>query len=508
MFGWSRKKTDSSAGANPSEPGGVENFANMLNNMGAGGTKLAVLMNHLNSRGTTNYTTFLNLASPEESKAFSDWIERASEGEIHGICDFFNKPPSSDPARIKDGIVRYVAIRNEQMARKTVSEPVRPSAAEPARPSAAAPPHPSAVSEPARPSVVSEPVRPPSVSEPSRSSASAAPAPANDADMLRFRCPHCKKKLKANISAAGKKATCNKCGQKMRIPRGHSRKAAALKPRDAFAKAVRELRHNNFEVRIKALAKLRLLKNRDAVEPLIQLLHDCDPRIRQETAYSLENLGDPRAVSPLIVALNDVDADVRHNVARALGVLKDERAVDPLCAHLRDPDNIVRFYVARALGRIGNASALPFLRQALVQTAQEEARRAIEEAIAVLQPAAPAPPPVPQQTQPPPTEAPAPEPQPQSPSISGRDAARRFNDMSNTADPELAERHLRSAIDADPHWAIPYCNLGKLYFRQGHLNEARQCFMVAHQLANGRMNPGDDLVCEQCELHLRKIGTR
>ena len=128
---------------------------------------------------------------------------------------------------------------------------------------------------------------------------------------------------------------------------------------------------------------MRALKDPASIEPLIGFLRDDDGRMRQETACTLESLGDVRAEMPLIAALVDFDGDVRLRVARALG---DKRADDPLCVHLRDPDNIVRFYAAQALGRIGDPTALPALRTALGRTAHDEARRAIETAIAELSP--------------------------------------------------------------------------------------------------------------------------
>jgi hypothetical protein len=183
------------------------------------------------------------------------------------------------------------------------------------------------------------------------------PPASSDADMIRFRCPQCNRRLKANQNAIGKKATCNKCGCKMTVP---AAMAATTPPMDELAKALRDTLHDDFEVRIEALAKLRELKNLDAVEPLIRLLEDHDARIRQETAYTLESLGDSRAVMPLISAMRDLDGDVRLKVARALGVLKhyariclirttsyastrhkrwDESAMRPHCPHSAPPWN-------------------------------------------------------------------------------------------------------------------------------------------------------------------------
>lgn len=174
--------------------------------------------------------------------------------------------------------------------------------------------------------------------------------------------------------------------------RGARRKAAEAAPRTAagaysaaFAKGpYRNLFTGDFESRVEALAALRQSKDLSAVPALIELLKDRDSRIREETAYTLESLGDARAVDPLIAALRDLDGNVRLKIARALGVLKDPKAVDPLIPHLRDPDNIVRVFAAHALARIGDQRALAALESALQNTRHEEARQAMESAIASL----------------------------------------------------------------------------------------------------------------------------
>jgi tetratricopeptide (TPR) repeat protein len=534
MFGRSSKSAGANLAAlfnNASASSGIDNFANMLNNMGEqGGTKLGKLFNHLTSRGAENYAKFLNHANSDESQAVSAWIERASEGEILGLCEFLNKPPTSDPVKLKNAVVSFAQIRNEQKrtpeydwvksavvggrtndvlrylqdgfdvnsrnahgevmllhavcmgdARLPIARILIDRGAD--------------VNAIVNNKTMLEFIRDPVYCDNEETialliarGATERPPASSDADMIRFRCPQCNRRLKANQNAIGKKATCNKCGCKMTVP---AAMAATTPPMDELAKALRDTLHDDFEVRIEALAKLRELKNLDAVEPLIRLLEDHDARIRQETAYTLESLGDSRAVMPLISAMRDLDGDVRLKVARALGVLKDNRAVETLCTHLLDPDHVVRFYAAQALGRIGDASALPALRSALEQTTHEGAHREMESAIKSLQPATlVTPPPLPP------------------PALTGREAAKRLNDMSNVADQSLAEDNLRAAINADPNWPIPYCNLGKLCFHQGRTDESRQLFLRAYQLASSQLNRGDQLVLQESEYHLRMLGLR
>jgi hypothetical protein len=118
MFNWFKQPQNSGAANlaalfnNAGSSGGIENFATMLNNMGeGGGTKLGIMFNHLDSHGTSNYSAFLNTASHDESTAFSNWIERATEPEILGLCSVLNRTSSHDSAKLKYAIVTYANLR-------------------------------------------------------------------------------------------------------------------------------------------------------------------------------------------------------------------------------------------------------------------------------------------------------------------------------------------------------------------------------------------------------------
>ena len=65
----------------------------------------------------------------------------------------------------------------------------------------------------------------------------------------------------------------------------------------------------------------------------------------------------------------------------------------------------------------------------------------------------------------------------------------------------LPKRRFLAAIEADPSWAIPYCNQGRVYFNQGKRNEARRCFEKAYELARSRRNVGDDVVLQEIRLY-------
>jgi hypothetical protein len=80
---------------------------------------------------------------------------------------------------------------------------------------------------------------------------------------------------------------------------------------------------------------------------------------------------------------------LRKQGARNLGRAKDPEAVEPLKEVLKDPEDEVREEAARALGKIGVPSALPALRD-LLNDPDERVKAAAEEAIALLEPLAPA----------------------------------------------------------------------------------------------------------------------
>lgn len=505
MFGIGKKKSGAANLAalfnNMGASGGVENFANMLNNMGeSGGHKLGRLFGQLTTRGTENYSAFLNHASAEESRQFTEWLERADEAEVTAICGFLNDTRLR-PAMIADRLAQFVSIRLPNMAAPSYDEVKvaivqnrladvvdcldrgfdvhsRNSFDEVVLLNAVCMgdarleitrlliDRGADVNAIVGGTSILERLQRPEYCDNEQTielllqqGAVVRTTPAVPDDrLMRFLCPTCGKRLKAPQEQAGRRCRCNKCGARMVIP-----EPATPVPADPLAVYLKNLHHDDdFDVRIEAMSGLRLSKSPDAVAPLIELLRDADDRVRQEAAYCLECLGDRRAVDPLIANLYDLEGDVRLKAARALGVLGDARAIDPLCRSLRDPDEGVRFYVAQALGELKAVSALDALRAAFDEAEGDSLQRMLRETIARLQPAPP--------------------PRPELPPLTGRAAAKRLNDMANSDDTAENERHLRAAIAADPTFDIPYCNLGHLLFQKGNYEEAREMLRNAVRL--------------------------
>ncbi|MBN1401303.1 MAG: HEAT repeat domain-containing protein [Anaerolineae bacterium] len=171
-------------------------------------------------------------------------------------------------------------------------------------------------------------------------------------------------------------------------------------------------------VRATAALALGKVKDREAVEALISALADVSVWVRRAAADALGTIGDPRAVPALREALGALEASIRdHEVQRqatafsatgeavdeqdlppgddavgsdsshheeqvqftpamfraslitALGNMRTARARSLLIRYTEDPEPEVRWRAARGLGQIGDASAVPALRQLLTDEA-------------------------------------------------------------------------------------------------------------------------------------------
>lgn len=116
---------------------------------------------------------------------------------------------------------------------------------------------------------------------------------------------------------------------------------------------IRQLKHEDANVRAEAAEALGVRKDPQAVEPLLAALKDKDPEVRRRAAGALREIGDPQAVEPLLAALKDEDAGVRWEAAVAQWEIKDPRAVEPLLAALKDEEEDVRIEAKRALVNMG-----------------------------------------------------------------------------------------------------------------------------------------------------------
>jgi HEAT repeat protein len=93
-------------------------------------------------------------------------------------------------------------------------------------------------------------------------------------------------------------------------------------------------------------------------EAFAQTLSAGRDELRMAAANALRRVGDASALPALIEALDDPNPRVRERAARACGAIGDERAVDALADRLTDPTGRVRREAAAALAAIGTEKAL------------------------------------------------------------------------------------------------------------------------------------------------------
>lgn len=98
------------------------------------------------------------------------------------------------------------------------------------------------------------------------------------------------------------------------------------------------------------------------VELLGEALNEADPETRRAVVQALGWLESPSAYQMLLDALTDEDADVRQGAVAALGELGDAHALPAIRQRLlKDPDVGVRSEAAFRLGKLGDDSLLPTL---------------------------------------------------------------------------------------------------------------------------------------------------
>lgn len=144
------------------------------------------------------------------------------------------------------------------------------------------------------------------------------------------------------------------------------------------------LDHEDIDIRKaswQALARI----GEPAVLLLIEALGDTSRRGRWFIVDALGRIGDSRAIAPLRRLLDDPTTDqyVRGAVASALGRLHAEQSFAILISllHTEDETSFVRQEAATGLGLLGDARALPALRQAARHAGNEPFARAIAQAI-------------------------------------------------------------------------------------------------------------------------------
>jgi len=147
------------------------------------------------------------------------------------------------------------------------------------------------------------------------------------------------------------------------------------------------------------------------VEPLSLLAHDPVEAVRLETADALGDFGSEEGIDALEVLLRDGSTEVRQRAAQSLAHIGTLRAAETLAAALTLPlakaeaqaqlqtlgeqalrallgaarasDPILRVAAAELLGQLGNAHAIPTLKQ-LLRDGDGRVRQAAEAALKMM----------------------------------------------------------------------------------------------------------------------------
>ena len=140
-----------------------------------------------------------------------------------------------------------------------------------------------------------------------------------------------------------------------------------------------------YQIRRIALRGLGYARSRrdEVAAILAAALHDRDARLRAVAARATGVFGGDQAAARLLPLLRDHDADVRRVAVRTLGLLKSP-ATAALTPLLDDSNRFVRREAATALGRLGDAGAIPALRQALDRERDGGTRAAITLSLKLL----------------------------------------------------------------------------------------------------------------------------
>ena len=125
------------------------------------------------------------------------------------------------------------------------------------------------------------------------------------------------------------------------------------------------LRDDSEAVRMYAVGALGRLNEFVPVPPDPTGLTDQRANVRRMTAETLARLHNPTVEANLIGALTDVDDLVRWQAVVALESCGSQHAVTPLSLRLKDSSARVRRAVAGVLAKVGDATVLPFLVNAL-----------------------------------------------------------------------------------------------------------------------------------------------
>jgi HEAT repeat protein len=133
----------------------------------------------------------------------------------------------------------------------------------------------------------------------------------------------------------------------------------------------------------RALGQLRATA---AVPSLVRAARKSEGEVRVAALEALTRIRAPEGIPVAIDCLGDREPRSRRWAALLLGELEARDALGPLRSALQDSDEGVRLYATRALVKMGDASAVDNLVDALAKEPVPQVRDALQHALAVLAP--------------------------------------------------------------------------------------------------------------------------
>jgi HEAT repeat protein len=137
---------------------------------------------------------------------------------------------------------------------------------------------------------------------------------------------------------------------------------------------VKELRHSQKEVRVRAAEALTEMADPSTVQDLVMALTDSVPEVRIQAAAALARVGDHRSAPAILHQLDHEDEWAAHRIGDALARF-GSAAVEAMAEYLEGPGRYVPL-VVRSLGLIGDTSAEPVLGRLLDNENDEVRMRA------------------------------------------------------------------------------------------------------------------------------------
>jgi len=159
-----------------------------------------------------------------------------------------------------------------------------------------------------------------------------------------------------------------------------ARKLGTIKHAGAAPALAAVLGDRNQELRDAAVISLGRMRYMGAWLDLFGMLkNDPSGYVRWDAAVALGEIKSRKSVEPLMELLSTEEAETRKCAALALGEIRAPKSAGALIKALEDPDQGVEIQAARALGKLGDAGALPALRE-LEKRSRGNVRAAAREA--------------------------------------------------------------------------------------------------------------------------------